>query len=327
MILFIGDGMGEVQVEAGAYFAGRRLSFENFPSEGRLATFSANSLVTDSAASATAMATGEKVGNRVLALRIPGNGEPLPTLLEIFQTKGKLTGLVTTTFITHATPAAFAAHEPDRELYEAIFQDFLETSPTLFLGGAGTESAVTSTGALAAGYAVVTTRDELLALPLETVKIWGQFGEGHMPYEADGLGNLPHLSEMTLAAISRLASGPDGFFLMVEGGRIDHAGHDNDEGRLVREVTEFSNAVQVAENWAAGRTDTLLLVTADHETGGLEVLLDKGAGNVPEVSWSTTGHTGDPVPLYAWGQNAELVSGTLDNTDVFKIAGGCAPAP
>jgi alkaline phosphatase len=106
---------------------------------------------------------------------------------------------------------------------------------------------------------------------------------------------------------------------MVEGGRIDHAGHANDIRRNIHETLEFGNAVQEALAWAAGRTDTLILVTADHETGGLTVLGDNGPGAYPPVSWSSTGHTATRVPLYAWGVNAELVGGVMDNTDMLQL--------
>jgi alkaline phosphatase len=107
---------------------------------------------------------------------------------------------------------------------------------------------------------------------------------------------------------------------MVEGGRIDHAGHSNNIRRNVFETLEFSNSVQEVLDWVAGHDDTLVLVTADHETGGLTVLQNNGQGVFPDVSWSTTGHTGVNVPIYAWGVNAELVYGVLDNTDLFHIA-------
>jgi hypothetical protein len=147
----------------------------------------------------------------------------------------------------------------------------------------------------------------------------GQFGNTHLPYEYDGLGSLPHLSEMTSKALEILDNDPDGFFLMVEGGRIDHAGHANDIVRNVFETVEFSNAVEKAIDWAQKRADTLILVTADHETGGLAVLQNNGQGNFPDISWSTTEHTEQNVPVYAWGENAELVNGVWDNTDLFNV--------
>jgi alkaline phosphatase len=154
----------------------------------------------------------------------------------------------------------------------------------------------------------------------------GQFGLGHMPYELEGVGSLPHLSDMTTAALEILDDDPDGFFLMVEGGRIDHACHSNLNQEMVLETVEFSNAVQKVLDWAAGRDDTLIIVTADHECGGLKVVTDNGKGNFPTATWSSTNHTGVNVPVYALGPNAEMVSGVIDNTDIFTICTAGAEA-
>lgn len=321
VILFIGDGMGFAQVEAAGMFATGRpgtLSFEAFPFRGSVRTGNAVGEVTDSAAAATAMATGVKVGNGVISMALPGNGAPLETALERFKASGKSTGLVTTTIITHATPAAFGAHEPSRNNYSGIADDYLNDSrPNVLLGGA---EHLTAAAAAAAGYTVVVDRDGLQALEREPeVLVSGQFGYGDMPYESDGLGRLPHLSEMTLAALEILENDPDGFFLLVEGGRIDHACHANDIERAIGETIEFSRAVAVAVEWVDSQPDTLLVVTADHETGGLHILANNGAGNLPSVAWGTTGHASAPVPVFALGIDAEPVPGILENTDIFLL--------
>ena len=140
VILFIGDGMGPEQVKAASHYAGGPLSFERLPYHGRAMTWPASNPldVTDSAAAATAMATGMKVSNGVLSVAIPGDGRPLPTILEQFKQMGRSTGLVTTTYITHATPAAFAAHVASRDKHDLIAQDYLQrTRPDVMLGGGG----------------------------------------------------------------------------------------------------------------------------------------------------------------------------------------------
>ena len=215
---------------------------------------------------------------------------------------GKATGLVTTSTITDATPAAFAAHADARSNTTEIANDLLtQTRPNVLLGGGG--NGMTAAGAEAAGYTVVQDRNALLALDTNaTTYVSGQFGGSYVPYEYDGLGNLPHLSQMAATALDILDNDPDGFFLVIEGGRIDHAGHANDIQRGVRETAEFANTVQLVLDWAAGRTDTLVLVTADHETGGMNVVADRGAGVAPDVTWTTTGHTGVNVPIYAWAR-------------------------
>jgi len=328
VIFLIGDGMGKEQVKAaGMYLNGAAgtLSFEtSLPYQAEMATYPAEgpSTVTDSAAAATAMATGYKVNNGVISMAFPGDGTNLETLLEYFQNQGRSTGLVTTTYITHATPAAFGAHETSRNNTANIAGDYLsQTRPNVLLGGGG--NGMSDTSAFAAGYTVVTDADGMTGHGLvgETIFLSGQFGSDHLPYEYDGLGSLPHLSEMTVTALEILDNDPDGFFLMVEGGRIDHACHSWDLVRSIFETIEFSNSVQMVIDWAAGRTDTLILVTADHETGGLTVDYHNGTvGSYPDVSWSTGGHTGANVPIYAWGVNAEMVDGVMDNTDLFDVA-------
>lgn len=330
VILFIGDGMGPEQVRAaGMYQNGSAgtLVMESFPYASTMTTYSANSAVTDSAAGATAMATGRKVDNGVLSIAIPGDGSELETLLERFHRHCKHAGLVTTTYATHATPAAFGAHEYTRSSTNNIAYDYLyQTRPEVLFGGGA--NGLYPSNATAAGYAVVLNRAEMRAVrPPLTVPVSGQFGTTHLPYEYDyyigvdpGYITLPHLSEMVGMALTILAHAPDGFFLMVEGGRIDHAGHANDIARNVFEVLEFDHAVEVAYTWALSRTDTLIIVAADHETGGLNVIANNGAGHFPTVTWASTGHTATPVPVYAWGVNAELASHVTDNTDIHRLA-------
>ncbi len=319
VIFMIGDGMGPAQVQAAAMFAGTPMSFESLPYQGLVTTYAANNAVTDSAAAATALATGQKVNNNVVSLDLPGDGSELTTLLEHYKALGRDTGLVTTTYMTHATPAAFGAHETSRYNKNQIGSDYLnQTKPNVLFGGGANGMSVSA--AQLAGYNVVTDAAGLLALNTNTqTYVSGQFGTYHLPYEVDGLGSLPHLSQMTDVALDILDNDPDGFFLMVEGGRIDHAGHSNDIARNIGETIEFSNTVQSVLDWAAGRDDTLVIVTADHETGGLNIVADNGVGNLPTVSWSTDYHTAANVPVYAFGAHANQVRTVMNNTDFFDL--------
>ncbi len=319
IIFMIGDGMGPEHVRAAGMYTGGPMSFESMPYQGLATTYSADNAITDSAASATAMATGQKVNNAVISQNLPGDGSALPTLLEHYKSQGKRTGLVTTAYMTHATPAAFAAHEPHRNNNSQIASDYLNDSrPNVLLGGGGNGISISS--AQSAGYTTVTSRSQLLALNTSsTSRVSGQFGSTHMPYELDGLGSLPHLSEMATTALDILDNDPDGFFLMVEGAKIDLAAHNNWIDRNVRETIEFSNTVQAVMDWAAGREDTLIIVTADHETGGMSIQSDNGVGNYPTVSWSTTGHTAADVPVYAWGNHANRITTSMDNTDYYDL--------
>ncbi|MFN2188990.1 MAG: alkaline phosphatase, partial [Candidatus Promineifilaceae bacterium] len=229
VILMIGDGMGFEQVKAADYFNGGELSFETLPYTTSVSTYSADSSITDSAASATAMAAGQKVNNGVISIASPGDGSELQTVLEIFKAQGKNVGLVSTAFMSHATPAAFGAHEPSRDNYGDIANDYLtQTVPHVLFGGGA--NGMSSSAAATAGYTVVTDRVGMQALDTEaTTFVSGQFGATHLHYEYDGdYSSLPHLDEMTETAINILDNNDvEGFFVMIEGGRIDHAEHEN----------------------------------------------------------------------------------------------------
>lgn len=326
VILLVGDGMGAEHVRAAEYWSGSNFLFRSLPSRANITTHSANSPITDSAASSTAFATGQKVNNGVISVAIPGSGANLTTLLEVFKSRGKRSGLITTTFLTDATPAAFGAHESSRVNLDAVAGDYLNSSrPDLLLGGGG--RGLTVARALAAGYHVVTNRAQLMSLSAaSSLPIAGLFGDGRMPYEHDGLGSLPHLSDMLAQALLLLENSPNGFFLLVEGGLIDRAAETNDLARCLPEVLEFSRSVDRAVAWAQGRTDTLIMVLADHETGGLKVLADNGTGVLPTVTWSTRGHTANPVTIYASGALAEPVVNVTDNTGVHAVPIAKVPA-
>lgn len=354
VILMIGDGMGPEHVRAASLFAHGKeggLCMESLPHRAMVVTCPAYTVpahtdpaavkpkATDSAAAGTALATGHKVYNSVLSVALPGDGKPLPTALENAAAAGKKTGLVTTAHLTDATPAAFGAHVKARKMATEIALDYLERSrPNLLLGGPDKDKKVplTAQAGEAAGYRVVTDRAGLLALLADPPDhILGLFGEGGpMGYEFDHAttthreyDRLPHLSEMTKAALDVLARSPKGFFLMVEGACIDKASHKNQLERTVYETVEFDKAVRVVVEWASKRKDTLVLVTADHETGGLKVVEGKAAGTMPAVTWSSLNHTPANVPLYGMGPGSEKIVGTLDNTDVFRLASGAFEAP
>ena len=320
VILCIGDGMGPGQVAAARLFAGTNLVFEAFPYQSRVTTVAAGGALTDSAAAATALATGHKANDGVLSQAIPGDGSNLETLLEHFSKLDKSTGLVTTSFLTDATPAGFGAHTYSRNNLAEIANDYLSHSrPNVLFGGGG--YGLDAGAAQDAGYRVVTDDASLAALKGACdAHVAGLFGYGPLPYVYDGLGNLPTLSRMAEVALDVLGKDPDGFFLMMEGGLIDHACHANDLPRCIPETMAFDEAVRVIVAWAKDRTDTLVLVTADHETGGLTVLTDNGAGVLPDVAWTTGGHTFTPVNVYGLGVNAGLVTQAVDNVDIHGIA-------
>jgi len=319
VILFIGDGMGFEHLKAASlYLTGGEegLSFQRYEHRGRVRTGSADSPVTDSAAAATALATGRKVNNGVLSKALPGDGSNLLTILEEYQKLGYATGLVTTTSVEHATPAAFAAHAASRRDYDSILGEiYFSVKPEVLLGG-GRKTALTPPPE----YTRVTDAKGLLSIvPARVAKLEGRFGEDFMPYESDGVGTFPHLSQMTGAALGVLEKNGKGLFLMVECGRIDHAAQANDLLRTIGETIECSKAVSVAETWSKKRKATLIVVTADHETGGLEVMKGAPKGRLPAVSWKTSAHTAADVPIYATGVGSELVESVMENTQIHYL--------
>jgi len=349
IILFIGDGMGAEQRKAARWQAdglSGALVMDQLPYAGWSQTASANSSITDSAAGATALATGVKTNNGYIA--VDPDGTPLETILEQAQQRGLAAGLITTVQISHATPAAFAAHVLDRNQMTEIARQLLEQGVEVLLGGGEDEfQPTTTTGcfsqpglrtdgrdltleAQAAGYAYLCDPADLALLdPASTPRLLGLFADGEMsrPY-------APSLAAMTQTAIDILDQDPDGFFLMVEGGRIDKAAHANDAENTIADVLGLDAAVQVGLDYAALHPDTLVLVAADHETGGmLASLTPTGEGGedgpffMPDstpfyVRWTTTGHTGVDIPVTASGPRADWVAGTFSNTYLYEIMDG-----
>ncbi len=345
VILLIGDGMGQAQIDAASLYAyGRtgQLALEQLPHRGLMSTHPAGDdpkRVTDSAAAGTALATGKKVDNKVISVAIPGDGSELETVLSRAGRHGRKTGLVTTAVVTHATPASFGAHQKNRNQYDKIAESMLtQVRPNLIFGAAGVKDkegnvlGVTPDKARQAGYTVVRTRKEMARLqPGALGYVSGQFhAGGHMPYmheyktgATDVYDTVPTLSEMTAKALELLGGSEDGFFLMVEGARIDHAGHGNKIEENMAETLEFDRAVREVLDWAKGRTDTLVIITADHECGGLRVDPAGAAkGEIPSHTWSSEGHTGVFVPIFATGVGAAGVRDVIDNTDVYRLMVG-----
>ena len=283
VILLIGDGTGPQQfglLMDWADAAGKSpTAFErlaNAGTTGVLRTASADAPLTDSAAGATALACGVSTNNGAIA--VDPSGKKLTTCLEDARAKGRRTGLVTTTTITHATPACFAAHVGDRGEEGEIAQQYIHEglgADVLFGGGQKffPESLVAE--ASEKSWKLVKTREELAALPAGTPKALGLFSKSHVPYAIDrdqaGEAQAPSLADMARKALEILSQDDKGFFLMVEGGRIDHACHGNDAAAALGELREFDDVIALCEEFRAKHADTLVIVTADHETGGLTI--------------------------------------------------------
>ncbi len=345
IILFIGDGMGEGQRTIARWYAyGQegRLAMDAMPYHGRSHTESVLGLVTDSAAGATAIATGVKTNNGVIAMDPLFN--VLTTILEQAQARGMAVGLVTTTGIAHATPAAFAAHVPLRGQMTAIAGQLIERRVNVLLGGGEDDFLPpNATGCFPApgnradgrnlieearlsGATCVCTADELAAVPPTTTRLLGLFGDAGMTRP-----HSPTLATMTQAAITLLDQDPEGFFLMVEGGQIDWAASDHDAGNVIGDVLALDEAVAVAQAYAARNPNTLIIVAADHETGGLQASLTHSDypdadieytmpdGTPFYVRWRADGHTSAPIPVTAQGPQASLLEGNYENTHLYQV--------
>lgn len=400
VIFLIGDGMGTSYTSAyrylqndpsakfvedtalDAYLVGQQSTYPEDPHQN----------VTDSASAATAMAAGIKTYNSAIA--VDNDESSVKTVLEAAKEKGKSTGLVATSEITHATPASFGAHDIARKNMNAIADDYYdelidgEHKVDVLLGG-GTSLFERTDRNLTEefqkdGYSYLTNRDELLKNDDE--QVLGLFAPAGLPKMIDREDSTPSLEEMTTSAIDRLSKDKGGFFLMVEGSQVDWAGHDNDIVAAMSEMEDFDKAFQAAIKFAKEDGNTLVVATADHSTGGFSIGADgiynwfgepiKAAKRTPDfmaqqivdgagveetlrefidleltaeeiktvkqaaeskeytaidnaieeifnqrthTGWTTGGHTGEDVPVYAYGPASNQFAGKLDNTDHAKI--------
>jgi alkaline phosphatase len=325
IILLIGDGMGVSQITAAKTVKGK-LNMDKMQVMGLVTTHSQNAYVTDSAAAGTALATGYKTNNGMLSMT-PGM-KPLATALETAEKQGKSTGLVVTCSITHATPAAFYAHVKHRDMHTTIAEQLMDSGLEVAFGGGrqyflpefDSESKRTDKKDLISlldekGYLVLETPKTLDTLKLQD-KVVGLFASDGMERVPD---RRPELKVMTEKALAVLSRNTKGFFLMVEGSQIDWAGHENNAEDVVQETMDFDEAVGVCLQYAKTNTDTLVIVTADHETGGLSLLEGSIAKKkLTKAGFGSDYHTASMVPLFAHGPGSTGFSGIQDNTDVGK---------
>ncbi|WP_236838601.1 alkaline phosphatase [Caldalkalibacillus salinus] len=421
VIVMIGDGMGVGQMEVARLFEyGKEgtLFMETLPHVALSRTYSADHIATDSGAAGTALANGDKTNNGMIG--VGPDGQPLTSILDIFKDQDKTVGVVSTNTVTDATPAAYVANVEDRwEGQEEIARQILENEVDIALGG-GEDYFIPENqngkDLLAQfedkGYHVVRTADELANVETDVdTKLLGLFNRSYMNYVGDREvleSEEPSLLEMTEKAIDTAANDEEGFFLMIEGARIDHVSHAADFGGIWREVIDFDQAVEYAVNWAEENGDTLVVVKADHETMGISATepidiealkaievspeymaqqldIDEETNNftsesirnvfaeyanidltdediamfqehvfdaddpegrvyaeylvgweigsiiahhynagavhrdIREASESTGGHTGNMVPVFAYGVGAEHFDGVLNNTEIPRI--------
>ncbi|MCL2207297.1 MAG: alkaline phosphatase [Fibromonadales bacterium] len=296
IFLFIGDGMGFAHIAVAEAFTS--LSFTQFPVMGMATTRSADSYVTCSAAAATALATGSKTNNGMIAL--DASGKPLRSMAFDFRDAGYKVGIATTVSIDHATPAAFYANDVSRNNYYSIASQLAPSGFDFFAGEAFLDPREVYEQISQAGYSVVYSKEEFEQVQLSQKLLMSQNSE------------IWTLADFVSIGIERLDNS-QGFFFMAEGGKIDWRAHDNNGEGVVKEMAGFSDAIAVAfEFYKKHPNETLIVVTADHGTGGISLV------NNREIAWTTTGHTGEAVPVFAIGAGSEAFAGKMDNTDIPK---------
>jgi alkaline phosphatase len=321
IILLIGDGMGLPQITGSMYMEDNKTVFERFNNIGFHKSNSADNLVTDSAAGATALASGVKTYNGAIGVNV--RKEPVPTILELAEKKHMATGLVASSSITHATPAAFIAHANSRVDMESIALDFLKTPVDIFIGGGldyfsrrKTDERDLVNELAAKGYRITTFfNQDIQDLDIVTEKNIGYFTANGEPLPvSEGRDYLIPATEKAIDFLD--GRSPNGFFIMIEGSQIDWGGHANDANYVVSEMHEFEKIVAVALDFAARDKHTLVVVTGDHETGGFAVQPGSKLNDI-QVAFTTKSHTAIMIPVFAQGPGAEAFRGIYENTAIF----------
>ncbi len=358
VFLFIGDGMGLSHVSmAEAYLSTQKgqisnesISFTRFPVIGLVTTYSANSYITCSSAAGTAMSTGTKTNNYMLGVDPKGN--KLRSISYKIHEKGIPVGIASSVTIDHATPGAFYASSTSRTNYYEIAEQLPKTGFEFFGGGGfvqpkGEKGDQQNIYELIskAGYKIIRGQENLKNKTQKdkVVFLQREGKEGDLPYALDRKPGDLSLKEVVAAGIEHLY-GNKGFFMMAEGGKIDWAAHSNDGKADILEVLDFADAIEVAyQFYLKHPEETLIIVTADHETGGVSLGRENGytlslkeldpqtrsidsdksqkeqikeLNNKANIGWTTTSHSGTMVPIYSIGAGSQEFSGRMDNTDI-----------
>ncbi len=313
VIYVIGDGMGFNHIENTKLYMGEdKLRFEDYY-VGEVTTYSANSDVTDSAAAATALATGVKTKNGRVG--VDGEGNTLENLMEISKKYGKKTGVVTTDTLDGATPGGFSAHVDDREkIYEMHAQQ--QTGKVdLLIGKYSAAYDIYRPEFEKNGFQYADMLAGLNALP-KGDKCLGNIDNLTPIYGDYVSADAVPLKSLVEYALDFLSDDKDGFTLMVEGAYIDKHSHSNDIWKMMYALMDLNDAIEYILDWASERTDTSVIITADHETGALQKAASKE--ELARDLYTSTGHSASNVPLYLYNAKTELTA--IDNTDVFQIA-------
>ncbi|WP_235855349.1 alkaline phosphatase [Flagellimonas pelagia] len=326
IIFMIGDGMGIPQVSSAYYFGEGTPNFSRFTHIGLHKTSDKSSKITDSAAGATAFSTGQKTYKRAIGVSV--DSIPQETILEQLQKEGYQTGLISLTSITHATPASFYAHVKDRDMHEEIAAQLVTSKVDFFAGGGKKFFNQREDGKDLFQY-LVEENYHLDTLQLSN-PVLGQsnayvLAEDGIPSKIEGRGDF--LKDATEMALDYFDQKGKPFFLMVEGSYIDWGGHAEDADMMVAEVLDFDKTLGAVLDYVKEHPNTLLVVTADHETGGVSIgkyyEMDESTGNKKEVAdkvavyFNSNQHSGELIPVFAEGKGAENFQGIYENNEIY----------
>lgn len=328
IILMIGDGMGISQITAGMYANNGFLNLERCKVIGLIKTHSKNKLITDSAAGATAFATGKKTKNGMISQAMKDSAN-YKTFIEYAEEYNKATGIVVTSTVTHATPACFYAHFPRRyKANEPISAQFINSGVEVLIGGGKhyfenrTDGRNLLTELSADNYTVLDTMTQDLNTENidKLVYLFSPRQPGKLIFEPkdEHPARGPILPLATEKALEVLKKDTNGFFMMVEGSQIDWGGHDNNSEYIINEMKDFDNSIQKVLDFAKLDGETLVIITADHETGGYAIIDGNKDGTNLKGGFSTLHHSAAMIPVFAYGKGAEEFAGIYDNTEIFN---------
>ena len=317
----VGDGMGITQISSGLYSNSNKLNLERIKTIGLHKSYSYDELITDSAAGATAFSCGVKTYNG--AIGVGPDTIPVQTILEEAELKGLKTGMVATSTIEHATPASFAAHNKYRKNYEEIALDYLDSGCEIIIGGGQKsfdrremDERNLSDEFTKKGYTVVShvdkTIDEIDMTDVEKL-VFYTADSSPLPV-AQGRDYLKPASLLSINHLNK--NNEEGFFLLIEGSQIDWGGHANDANMIITEMIDFDNTIGAVLDFAERDGNTLVVITADHETGGFAIQKDSKMNDL-KTAFTSDYHTADLIPVFAFGPGEEDFNGFYENTELY----------